>query len=156
KIAITGAGTLTGWITRQLVKSQGWADTDVTYVTSSNVAASRALLKVGEIDAVTTDMSTTLENERRGEERLLYSYGDLVKDFHMQVIFATEKTIAEKPEAVRGFMAGWLETIAFARANKEKTVDIVQKVLGFDRSVLSSTYDRAIQIYSTDGKFNPR
>ena len=60
KIAITGAGTLTGWITRELVRSQGWTESDVNYVTSSNIAASRALLKVGEIDAVTTDMSTTL------------------------------------------------------------------------------------------------
>jgi NitT/TauT family transport system substrate-binding protein len=156
KIAITGAGTLTGWITRELVRSQGWAESDVNYVMSSNIAASRALLKVGEIDAITTDMSTTLENERRGEERLLFTYGDLVKDFHMQIIFATDKVMAEKPQAVRAFMAAWLETIAFAKANKDKTVAIIQQVLGFHPDVLNSTYDRVINVYSTDGKFNPR
>lgn len=156
KIAITGAGTLTGWITRELVRSRGWADSDVNYVMSSNIAASRALLKVGEIDAITTDMSTTLENERRGEERLLYTYGDLVKDFHMQIIFATDKIMAEKPQAVRAFMAAWLETIAFAKANKEKTVSIIQQVLGFHPDVLNKTYDSVINTYSTDGKFNPR
>src|SRR5262249_33826509 len=75
KIAVTGAGTLTGWITRELVKSQKWTDSDVTYVTSSNIAASRALLKVGEVDAITTDLSTTLEQQRKGEERLLFDYG---------------------------------------------------------------------------------
>jgi NitT/TauT family transport system substrate-binding protein len=46
KIAVSGAGTLTGWITRELVRSQGWTDSDMNYVMSSNVAASRALLKV--------------------------------------------------------------------------------------------------------------
>lgn len=156
KIAITGAGTLTGWITRELVKSQGWSDTDITYVTSTNIAASRALLKVGEIDAITTDLSTTLEQQRKGEERLLFSYGDLVKDFHMQIIFATDKVIVEKPESVRAFMAAWLETIAFAKANKAKTVEIVQQVLGFNPDVLNETYDRVVSSYSTDGKFNPR
>jgi NitT/TauT family transport system substrate-binding protein len=156
KIAITGAGTLTGWLTRELVKSQGWAENDVKYVMSSNIAASRALLKVGEIDAITTDMSTTLENQRRGEERMLFTYGDLVKDFHMQIIFATDKVMAEKPQAVRDFMAAWFETIAFAKANKEKTVSIVQHVLGFHPDVLNGTYDRVINTYSTDGKFNPR
>jgi NitT/TauT family transport system substrate-binding protein len=156
KIAITGAGTLTGWVTRELVKSQGWSDSDVTYVTSSNIAASRALLKVGEIDAMTTDMSTTLEQQRKGEERLLFSYGDLVRDFHMQIIFATDKVIAEKPEAVRAFLAGWLETIAFVKANKAKTVEILQQVLGFHPDVLNETYDRVVASYSTDGKFNPR
>jgi ABC-type nitrate/sulfonate/bicarbonate transport system substrate-binding protein len=156
KIAITGAGTLTGWITRELVKSRGWSDSDVTYVTSSNIAASRALLKVGEIDAMTTDMSTTLEQQRKGEENLLFSYGDLVKDFHMQVIFATDKVIAEKPEAVRAFMAAWLETVAFVKVNKAKTVEIIQQVLGFHPDVLNETYDRVVASYSTDGKFNPR
>ena len=106
---MTGAGTLTGWITRELVRSLGWSDRDVTYVMSSNVAASRALLQTGEIDALTTDLSTTLESERLGKERLLYSYGDLVKDFHMQIILATDKVIASRPQAVRAFMAGWLE-----------------------------------------------
>ena len=156
KIAVTGAGTLTGWITRELVKSRGWSDGDVTYVTSTNIAASRALLKVGEIDAVTTDLSTTLEQQRRGEESLLFTFGDLVKDFHMQIIFATDKVIAEKPDAIRAFMAGWLETIAFVKANKAKTVEIVQHVLGFHPDVLNQTYDRVVPIYSTDGKFNPR
>src|SRR6185369_9085539 len=108
KIAVTGAGTLTGWITRELVRSLGWSDRDVTYVTNSNIGASRALLQTGEIDAVTTDLSTTLESERLGKERLLYSYGDLVKDFHMQIILATEKAMATKPELVRAFMAAWL------------------------------------------------
>ena len=156
KIAVTGVGTLTGWVTRELVKSQGWSDSDVTYVTSSNIAASRALLKVGEIDAMTTDMSTTLEQQRKGEERLLFSYGDLVKDFHMQIIFATDKVIAEKPEAVRAFVSAWLETIAFVKANKAKTVEILQQVLGFHPDVLSETYDRVVASYSTDGRFNPR
>jgi ABC-type nitrate/sulfonate/bicarbonate transport system substrate-binding protein len=156
KIAVTGAGTLTGWITRELARAQGWTDRDITYVTSTSIASSRALLKTGEIDAVTTDLTTTLEAERLGRERLLYTYGDLVKDFHMQIIFATDKVMAEKPQAVREFMAAWFETIAFAKANKEKTVSIIQQVLGFHPDVLNDTYDRVINTYSSDGKFNPR
>ena len=74
----------------------------------------------------------------------------------MQIIFATDKVMAEKPQAVRAFMAAWLETIAFAKANKDKTVSIIQQVLGFHPDVLNSTYDRVINVYSTDGKFNPR
>ena len=53
-------------------------------------------------------------------------------------------------------MAAWLETIAFAKANKDKTVSIIQQVLGFHPDVLNNTYDRVINTYSTDGKFNPR
>ena len=119
-------------------------------------AASRALLKTGEIDAITTDMTTTLENERLGEEWLLFTFGDLMKDFHMQVIFATDELIAAKPEAVRAFMTAWLETIAFAKANKDKTIKIIRQVLGFDPDILNKSYERLIENYSTDGKFNQR
>jgi NitT/TauT family transport system substrate-binding protein len=156
KIAVTGAATLTGWITRELVRSLGWTDGDVTYVTSSNVGASRALLQTGEIDALTTDLATTLESERLGKERVLYSYGDLVKDFHMQIILATDKIIASKPETVRAFMAAWLETVAYAKAHKEETLAITQKVLGFHPDVLNKVYDLLIDNYPTDGKFNRR
>jgi ABC-type nitrate/sulfonate/bicarbonate transport system substrate-binding protein len=156
KIAVTGAGTLTGWITRELVRSEGWKDTDVTFVTSTNVAASRALLRTGEIDALTTDLASTLEGERLGHERLLFTFGDLVKDFHMQILLATDKVMTTRPDAVRAFMAGWLETIAFAKANKDKTLDIIHQVLGFDPQVLNKCYDLLINNYSTDGKFSPK
>jgi NitT/TauT family transport system substrate-binding protein len=156
KIAVTGASTLTGWITRELVRSEGWKADDVTYVTSTNVAASHALVRTGEIDGVTTDLASTLENERLGRERMLYTFGDLVKDFHMQILLATDKVMTTRPEAVRAFMAAWLETIAFAKANKDKTLAVIHQVLGFDPGVLNKCYDLLINNYSTDGKFSPK
>ena len=74
----------------------------------------------------------------------------------MQIILGANKTIAEKPEAVRAFMAAWLETIAYAKANKAKTTEIIADVLKFNPDVVSKVYDRLIDNYSTDGKFNPR
>ena len=156
KIAVTGLGTLTGWLTRELARSKGWGDGGITLALSSTISASRALLRTGDVDGVTTDVASTLEGERRGEERLLYSFGDLVKDFHMQVFFATNKLIATKPAAVRSFLAGWFETVAFAKANKERTVQIEQEVLGFHPDVLTQVYDRVIGHISTDGRFNPK
>ena len=44
------------------------------------------------------------------------------------MIFATDKLIAGKPAAVRGFLKGWFETIAFMRANKAETVEIAKEV----------------------------
>jgi len=50
------------------------------------------------------DMSTALALERSGDVRILTRFGQLVKDFHIHVIFATNKVIREKPEALRGFL----------------------------------------------------
>jgi len=41
-----------------------------------------------------TDMSTALTLERSGDVRILMRFGQLVKDFHIHVIFATNKVIA--------------------------------------------------------------
>jgi ABC-type nitrate/sulfonate/bicarbonate transport system substrate-binding protein len=61
----------------------------------------------------------------------------------------------ERPDDVRAFMAGWYETLAFAKANKAKTIEIEHEVLKFDPEVLSKVYDRMINQYPTDGKFSP-
>jgi NitT/TauT family transport system substrate-binding protein len=155
KVAVTGLGTLTGWITRELSRKKGWGDDGIKLVLSNSIGASRALLRTGEVDAVTTDLASTLEGERRGAEHLLFSFGDVVKDFHMQIFFATNEAMQKRPEDVRAFLAGWFDTLAFAKANKDKTIEIEQEVLKFDPSVLSKVYDRMINLYPTDGKFNP-
>ena len=155
KVAVTGLGTLTGWITRELSRKKGWGDDGIKLVLSSSIGASRALLRTGDVDAVTTDLTSTLEGERRGVEHLLFSFGDVVKDFHMQIFFATNKVMKERPDDVRAFMAGWYETLAFAKANKAKTIEIEHEVLKFDPEVLSKVYDRMINQYPTDGKFSP-
>lgn len=155
KVAVTGLGTLTGWLTRELSRRKGWGDDGIKLVLSNNIRASRALLRAGEVDAVTTDLASTLEGERRGVERLLFSYGDIVKHFHMQVFFATDEVMKKRPNDVRAFLAGWFDTLAFAKAHKDKTVEIEHEVLKFDPSVLSKVYDRLMGIYSTDGKFDP-
>jgi ABC-type nitrate/sulfonate/bicarbonate transport system substrate-binding protein len=155
KVAVTGLGTLTGWITRELARKKGWGDDGIKLVLSNSIGASRALLRTGEVDAVTTDITSTLEGQRKGAERLLFSFGDVVKDFHMQIFFATNDAMKKRPDDVRAFLAGWYDTLAFAKANKQKTIEIEHEVLKFDPGVLSQVYDRVIDRYPTDGKFNP-
>jgi len=54
-------------------------------------------------DGMVTDISTALTLEKNGEARILTRFGHLVKDFHIHVIFARDKLIAQKPDALRGF-----------------------------------------------------
>ena len=84
-----------------------------------------AALKRKDIDGMVTDISTALTLERSGDVRILMRFGDLVKDFHIHVIFATTKVIAQRPDALRNFLAGWFDTIAFMRANKAESVDVM-------------------------------
>jgi NitT/TauT family transport system substrate-binding protein len=64
--------------------------------------------------------------------------------------------IAGRPDAIRKFLAGWFDTIAFMRANKADTVKVAMDVLELPEAIAGPTYDRVMPAFSTDGKFDDR
>jgi NitT/TauT family transport system substrate-binding protein len=72
------------------------------------------------------------------------------------VIFARDELIANKPELVERFLRGWFSTIAYMRANKDKTVEITAKILNLDKAVISRVYDEQIKIFTSDGRFDDK
>ena len=71
------------------------------------------------------------------------------------MIFATDKAIAGRPDALRGFLAGWFETIAFMQKNKDKTVEIAKDVMGTDAKLAGGIYDEMMPMFNNDGHFKP-
>jgi ABC-type nitrate/sulfonate/bicarbonate transport system substrate-binding protein len=100
------------------------------------------------------DIGNAFDLEKRGEGRILVRFTE-IKDFHIHVIFATDKIIAGKPEALRSFLKGWFETIDFMRTNKAETVAIANEVTNKDETINSRVYDELMPMFSDDGKFNP-
>ena len=98
------------------------------------------------------DLSTAFDLENRGEGRILVRFGDL-QDFIVHVIYATDALIATRPDAIRGFLKGWFETIAFMRKNKAETVAIAKDVIDKDADIVGRTYDEVMPMYSDDGRF---
>jgi ABC-type nitrate/sulfonate/bicarbonate transport system substrate-binding protein len=110
-------------------------------------------MKRGDIDGAIMDIGNAFELEKRGEGRILVRFTD-IKDFHIHVIFATNTLIADRPQAVRGFLKGWFETIAFMRKNKPETVAIASEVTHKDAEINSRVYDELMPMFSDDGRFN--
>src|SRR5262249_8638384 len=59
---------------------------------ASRVAAVRAKA----LDGCIVDLASALNYVQKGEGKILLRFGDLVQDFIIHVIFATDKAIAEK------------------------------------------------------------
>ena len=72
------------------------------------------------------------------------------------MFFASDELIEKQPELVRAFLKGWMDTIAFMKANKDKTVEITSKVINVSPSVAARAYDEQIGTFSTDGTFDPK
>ncbi|HEY7663581.1 MAG TPA: ABC transporter substrate-binding protein [Xanthobacteraceae bacterium] len=153
KISVSTAGSLTYWLVSETARRQGWGPKGIDIAPMGAMPGQIAALKRGDIDGAIMDIGNAFELEKRGEGRILVRFTD-IKDFHIHVIFATDKLIAERPEAVRGFLRGWFETIAFMRKNKAETVAIAQEVTNKDADITARVYDELMPMFSDDGRFD--
>ena len=156
KVGITTVGSLTDWLLKRVVAERKWAATDVTAVTVGGLDATKAALKTSQIDAVVVALELGYAQEAARQWRVLAPLAPFAPDFHTHVIYARDELIAGKPELVERFLRGWFETIAFMRANKERTVEITSSVLHLDKPVIERVYDEQIGIFTADGRFDPK
>jgi ABC-type nitrate/sulfonate/bicarbonate transport system substrate-binding protein len=156
RIGVTTTNSLTAWLVSELSRQKGWGPDGIQATPLGAIPGLLAALMMMQVDGFVADISTLLRAEQAGEGKILLSFGDLVKDFHIHVIFAANKLIATRPGAIRGFLAGWFDTIAFMRANKGKTVETAMTVLDLNRDIAERSYDILIPMFSDDGRFNPK
>jgi ABC-type nitrate/sulfonate/bicarbonate transport system substrate-binding protein len=156
KIGVSTAGSLTYWLVEELSRQQGFGPGGIEAAPMGATPPQIAALKRKEIDGFVTDVATALALEKSGDGKILVRFGDLVKDFHIHVIFATNKLIAERPETVRNFLKAWFETIAWMRGHKAETVDIAKDVMGKDADIVARNYDELMPMFSADGRFDAK
>jgi NitT/TauT family transport system substrate-binding protein len=156
KLGVTTVGSLTDWIGKRINALKGWGPEGITTVPIGGMPPARAAIKTGQIDGYIGALETGYALEEAKEWRVITTATPFVDQFITHVFFVREDVIAKRPEAVRAFLKGWFETIAFMKANKDKTVEITSKVLNLSPTVISRAYDEQIPIFSTDGTFDPK
>ena len=154
KISVSTAGSLTYWLVSETSRRQGWGPKGIEIAPMGALPGQIAAMKRGDIDGAIMDIGNAFELEKRGEGRILVRFTD-IKDFHIHVIFATDALIARRPQAVRAFLKGWFETIAFMRRNRAETVKIAMEVLARDEDISNRVYDELMPMFSDTGVFEP-
>jgi ABC-type nitrate/sulfonate/bicarbonate transport system substrate-binding protein len=116
----------------------------------------RAAMKTNQIDGYIGALESGYALEEQKEWRVITSATPFVEDFITHVFFARDELIQKRPEVVRAFLKGWMETIAFMKANKAKAVEISSKVINVPASVAARAYDEQMTNFSADGTFSPK
>ncbi len=155
KISVSTVGSLTYWLVSETSRRQGWGPNGIEIVPMGAMPGQIAAMKRGDTDGAIMDIGNAFELEQRGEGRILVRFQD-IRDFHIHVIFATDKLIATKPEVLRAFLKGWFETIAYMRGHKAETVAIAKDVMAKDEAIAARTYDELMPMFSDDGRFDPK
>ncbi len=155
-LSVSTVGSLTYWLAQQLSRSHGWGPDGIKIVTLGSSAAQAAALKTNQIDGIVTESSTVFRLEEDGIGRILVRFGDRIKDFHVHVIYASRRLIDGHPEAVRAFLAGWFDSVAYMRDHKEQTIDIAARVSDVSKSIATRNYEELMPIFNPTGRFSPK
>jgi ABC-type nitrate/sulfonate/bicarbonate transport system substrate-binding protein len=152
-VSVSTAGSLTYWLVSETARRQGWGPNGINIAPMGAMPGQIAALKRGDIDGSIMDIGNAFDLEKKGEARILVRFTD-IKDFHIHVIFATDKAIASKPQVVRNFLKGWFETIAFMRSHKADTVKVAKDVMEKDEDISGRVYDELMPMFSDTGRFD--
>jgi NitT/TauT family transport system substrate-binding protein len=155
-VGVSTVGSVTSWIISEISRRKGWGTDGLKQVPVGDDSNRIAALRTKSIDAAIVNLAVALKFVQSGDGRILLRFNDLLKDFHTHVIYATDKAIATKPDALRAFLKGWFETIAFMRANKAQTVKIAKQIMQTDDATTAAIYDELMPMFLDDGHFNQK
>jgi NitT/TauT family transport system substrate-binding protein len=157
KIGVTSPGSLTDWLVQDLNRVKGWTGTDgaVPVAIGGSAAADIAALRTGEVAATVNNAQFGYALEEKHAGRLLADCAQYVKTIELFTIYASNALVQQRPEAVRTFLKGWFDAVAYMKEHKSETVQIASKVMGYPPSVTERSYDGLMSEFSTDGRFKP-
>jgi NitT/TauT family transport system substrate-binding protein len=142
KIGITSAGSMTDWLAHDLARKSGWGNDGVTTVAIGGAADSTiAGLTQHLVDAAVANTSLFLKLQEEGRGRLLAPITDYEGPAASGMLFAANSLIAKEPDALRAFLAGWIESVDYILTHKAETVKIESAVTGFPESVMAQAWD---------------
>lgn len=156
KIAISTAGSLPEWLVRETSRQQGWGPDGIDVVALGANPAQIAALKTRQVDGMVASVAASYKLDDDGTARTVATFGNIVSDFHIGIIYATDKAIADHPDDLRNFLAGWFETIAFIRQHKDVMVKKAAEIMNVTPEIASRSYDDLMPMFSADGRFNPK
>lgn len=156
KVSVSTVGSLTEWMVRETSRQQGWGPDGIDIVYLGAPPAQVAALETKQIDVSSSDIASAEDLDRRGVARIVVKFGDIVPDFINHVTYASDKLMAAHPGELRAFLAAWVETIKFMRANKAETVKITAPVMHVSEAIAAKTYDTVMPEFSETGRFEPK
>jgi NitT/TauT family transport system substrate-binding protein len=155
-IGVATVGSPTEWLAFELARVKGWGPHGVRTVETGGGPNGVAALRAHIADAVVGNVSQAFMLEPQKQIRLLIPCSQYAKNFIMHAIFASTSIMQARPDAVRAFLRGWFDTVAFMRANKAATVAAAAKIDGIDPAAQEREYDLVAPQLSTTGRFEPQ
>ena len=155
-VSVSSKGSLTYWLAQELSRQLGFGSDGFTIAPLGTTAAQMAALKTHQIDGMIVEANAGYRLEEDGTGRVLVQFGDRIKTFHIYLLYARRAFADSDPEAVRAFLAGWFDTIAYMREHRDQTIEIVRRTAEVSPAVAARDYDELMGMFNRTGKFDPK
>ena len=154
-IGVSNSGSFSDWSGHELARTQGWGPNGVTTVgIGGGPVPALAALRTHQVDAAIGNTAQFLAFEETKDGRLLAPVSSYEGNVASGATFASNQLIANNPDAIRAFLAAWIETIDYMKAHKAETVKIESALNHFSESVMSREYDLTIGMFTKDCRFD--
>lgn len=156
KIGVSTVGGLTDWAVHTASRKLGWGPDGIKVTPLGTDEAQVAALRTKDLDGMCIDVAGAYKLEKEGAAKIVLHFSTVAPDFINHVTYATDKMIKEHPDQLRAFLAGWFETIAWMRKNKDETVKIAAPVMHQTPEITGRAYDEIMPSFSDTGKVDPK
>jgi NitT/TauT family transport system substrate-binding protein len=154
-IGVSSPGSFSDWSGHELARKFGWGEDGVkTVAIGGGSAPASAAFRTHLVDAAIAGTSLFLEFEEEKQGRLVAPVSSFEGNVASGALFASKALIASNPDAIRAFLAAWIETVNYMRANKAETVKITSGINHFSETVMSREYDLTIGMHTRDCRFD--
>jgi NitT/TauT family transport system substrate-binding protein len=110
-----------------------------------------AALQSGKVDAIVASEPWVTKVELDGVGTVLANTDDYYKNYQHSGIFASQKFIKSKPDAIRGFLKGYRTSAEYARDHQDELLALAVKELQLDEKLLRALYAKTIPRWDTSG-----
>lgn len=155
KISCSTLGSLSAWGGQAVSERQGWGANGIQMVPLGSFGAQTAALETQQVAGMSVDQATANRLVAEGKGRIVVILGDFVPHFHIHVTYASNSFIKSSPAQIKGFMAGWTDTIKYMKTHKAETDAIAEQILNLQPQIASKVYDALMPAYNISGKFDP-
>lgn len=145
-----GQGTIQAF--NVLAKAKGFKPSDFQNVNAGTSANAMAALQAGKVEAVIASETFGVKAQLQGFGKILERTAEYFGRYQHSFIFATNKFIKEKPEAVRGFLAAYRKTVEYIKAHPEEAIQFAVKELQQDEIPYRTVYGKEIPTWDTSGR----
>lgn len=149
KVAINSFGTLNEMEVKVMLERNGLPANWFTLLVVPDDTGRVIALKTGNADAALLSLPFDIHAEKLGFRTLVHMRD--VMEVPFAGLGASNKKLESRPDQVRKVVRGTLRGLAYAKANRRESIEMIRSWTGMEAAIAEPSYDRAAPAWTDNG-----